>query len=122
MIVDILFLLLKIFGVLMVVIITKAVLKHMKIQSDIKRLEKEGIFSYPGNDKFLAGPIVEALEEKKKRMKESVQPSDAPYMLKLMCEKDRKPGDPPFDAKKYPMVVLNFAGLLSTLVADPDVV
>ena len=66
--------------------------------------------------------MVEALEEKKKRMKESVQPSDAPFMLGLLGEKDRKPGEPPFDAKKHPMVVLNFAGLLSTLVADPDVV
>ena len=72
MIVDILFFLLKIFGVLMVIIITRAVQMHMKIQSDIARLKKQGIYSCPGNETFLAGPVVKFLEEKKKRMKDRV--------------------------------------------------
>ena len=72
MIVDILVLILKIFGVLVVIMITRAVQIHLKIQSDIKRLQKEGVISYPGNDNFLAGPMAYILGEKKKRMKERV--------------------------------------------------
>ena len=38
MIVDILFLILKIFGVLLVIIIARAVQMHFRIQADIKRI------------------------------------------------------------------------------------
>ena len=68
MFVDLFFLILKLFGVLLVILIARAVQMHFKVQGDISRLKKQGIFSYPGNDAFLVGPIPHLEEERKKRM------------------------------------------------------
>ena len=40
----------------------------------------------------------------------------------MLSDKDRKPDEPEFDARKYPMVVINFAGMVTTFVADPNIV
>ena len=55
MIVDLIWLVAKILGVLLVVIIVRAVQKHFEVQSIINRLKAQGIESYPGNDTFLVG-------------------------------------------------------------------
>ena len=55
MIVDIIWLVAKIFGVFLVVIIARAIQKHFEVQSKINRLKAQGIESYPGNDTFLVG-------------------------------------------------------------------
>ena len=63
MIVDILILILKVVAVLFVILIARAVQKHLKIQSDIKRLTAQGIINYPGNEKFLFGPILDIMAQ-----------------------------------------------------------
>ena len=55
MIVDIIWLVAKIFGVLLIVIIARAIQKHFEVQGMIKRLVAQGIESYPGNETFLVG-------------------------------------------------------------------
>ena len=55
-------------------------------------------------------------------MKERVLQTEVAFQLQLLNEKDRQPGEPLFDAAKYPMVVINFGGLLATYVSDPEVV
>ena len=55
MIVDLIWLVAKVLGVLLVVIIVRAVQKHFEVQSIINRLKAQGIESYPGNDTFLVG-------------------------------------------------------------------
>ena len=57
MFVDLIFLFLKLFGVLLVILIARAIQMHFKVQGDISRLVKQGITSYPGNEAFLVGPI-----------------------------------------------------------------
>ena len=55
MIVDLIWLVAKIFGVFLIVIIVRAVQKHLEVQGVIKRLAAQGMESYPGNDTFLVG-------------------------------------------------------------------
>ena len=55
-------------------------------------------------------------------MKERVLQTEILFQLQLLNEKDRQPGEPLFDAAKYPMVVINYGGLLATYVSDPEVV
>ena len=42
--------------------------------------------------------------------------------MNMLSDKDRKPDEPEFDARKYPMVVINLAGMITTFVSDPNVV
>ena len=42
--------------------------------------------------------------------------------MNMLGEKDKKPDEPSFDARKYPMVVINFAGMVTTFVADPNTI
>ena len=59
---------------------------------------------------------------------ESTQEASAIFIIYLLdairaiSDKDRKPDEPQFDASKYPMVVINFAGMVTTFVADPNIV
>ena len=47
--------------------------------------------------------------------------TDFIFALNMLGENERKPGEPKFNAEKYPMVVLNMAGKLTVQVSDPEI-
>ena len=89
MIIDILFTLFKVVAVLVVILVARAVQLHFQFQSTIKRLSKQGIYSYPGNDKFLIGPGVKFMQAKDEAMKKAIQPTNIKFALNMLGEKDR---------------------------------
>ena len=72
MIVDIILLVAKILGVVLVLIIARAIQLHFQVQGKIKRLTAQGIESYPGNDTFLVGAAPYLVSERKKRGEKKV--------------------------------------------------
>ena len=124
---DLVIIFFKVCALVASVLVGRAVQLHLKNQSKIKRLSQQGIFSYPGNDTFLVGPALAIGPEYEEKQKEKVLPSVMVYAfnkLKLLSGKhsDSKPGDPEFDASKYPMIVYNLVAQVMTYVSDPDVV
>ena len=111
MIEEIVILVLKTVGVLACLVLLRAIQVDLKVRATVKRLSAQGIFSYPGNGTFLVGPTIHIENEYQKRLatKEPI-PVRLAFGLNLLSEGDRAPGEPPFNAEKYPMVCQSVLG------------
>ena len=72
MILDIIWLIVKIVAVLIVLVIGRALQIHWRIKATIKRLSAQGIENYPGNETFLMGAAANVVGERTKRAKDGV--------------------------------------------------
>ena len=115
-------LLLKVFGVLLLIVIVQACRKHFAIQSICKRLAAQGMYVPDNNGAFLIGPLLSHQPEFDRRKKTQVLPNIMQYVYQTFGEKERKPGDPLFDASRFPMVTMNLLGRQLCIVSDPEVV
>ena len=115
---DIFYQLLKVFGMLIAICIVRAVLKNNNVQAKIKRLEAQGIVSYPGNDTFLLGPMINLQPQYVKEQEggKVVLPNIIIWAFEKICEKTRQPGDPKNDATKNRMIAFNFLGNVVTYI------
>lgn len=105
MIFDLFWLLAKIFGCILFVVVVKAMRLHYANKKTRQRLVSQGMFDYPGNDTFLLGSALDTEAEFQKRLaKGELVPHRIIFMLNLLGEKEWTPGTPKFDATKYPMV------------------
>ena len=122
MIFDSLVLLVKAIGFIMLVLLVRAIQKHLKIRSDIKRITSQGGFFVPkNNDTFLLGPLLTHIPKYEELKKTQVVPPIFGYFFSTFIE-NRAKDEPRFNAAKTPMTCYNMLGRAMTLVADPEVV
>ena len=123
MIIELAWLIAKIFGALVLVCIVRAVYIHMQNQKVLQRFEKQGIKSYPGNDTFLVGPVATVENEWQKRVAEGKRLSQRLlFGLELLTEKDQTPDLPKWNSSRFPAVAQIMIGKVFTFLSDPEAV
>ena len=119
---EIIYTILKVAGLLVLLLLGRAIYLYIGQLATIKRLTDQGIESYPGNSMFLIEPGMTQRGEYMRRARDEVQPSYLIYLMAILDEKIRGPSEPKFNAEKHPMVTVRLFSKFMTFIADPDVV
>ncbi len=95
----------------------------MRNQKVVQRLEKQGVYNYPGNDTFLVGPMVNVEDEWVKRVAEGQKLSQRfQFGLELLTEKEQTPDTPKWDSARYPAVAQIMIGKVMSIISDPEAI
>ena len=123
MIIELAWLVAKIFGAILVLIIARATYLHMQNQKVIQRFVSQGIHSYPGNNTFLVGPVATVENEWQKRVAEGKRVSlRILFGLELLTEKDQTPDIPKWNSSRFPVVAQIMIGKVFTFISDPEAI
>ena len=104
MIYSLVILILKLFAFVVFVLLALMARAHFKAQGIVARLAKQGMFNYPGNGTFFFGfaPAFAKYTEEIEKNPDKTIASPLRWFLEQIENTPRQ-----FNAKKYPMVIMN---------------